>query len=62
MKAILRESEESGMVSQCPFVDGLEIEIQHGVLYDFIYDNEDNFYLIFDGRLYPEESTAFNFV
>jgi len=50
MKAILKTTEESND------------KIDHGILYDFYYDDEDDFYLIINGEKIHECSTAFNFV
>lgn len=60
MKVILRPKESESIVFS--FSGKKELEVKKNTLYDYIYDNEDNFYLIVEDVLYPEVSTAFNFV
>ena len=62
MKAILRKTENEGMIATCPFSPSHEIEVKHGILYDFIYSDDNTFYLVVDGRIYEEQSTAFEFL
>lgn len=62
MKAILKRSENEECNAQCPFYPFPSIAIQHGVEYDFMYDDSENFYLVVDGRVYSEQSTAFDFI
>lgn len=61
-KAVLKKSEcASCNVRSHP--NGLfTTAILHDVEYDFMYDDELNFYLIIDDKLFLEVSTAFKFV
>ena len=60
MKAVLR-TDESVCIA-VSFSGKKELEVKHNILYSYLYDNEDNFYLIVEDVLYPEVSTAFNFI
>ena len=60
-KAKLKKKEAETIVKSHP--NGLhKATVKRGVEYDFIYDDEQNFYLIIDDILYLETSTAFKFV
>jgi hypothetical protein len=60
MKVILRPKESKSIAFS--FSGEKRLEVKHNTLYDYLYDSEDNFYLIVDDILYPEVSTAFNFI
>lgn len=60
MKAVLR-TDESVCIA-VSFLGKKELEVKHNTLYDYLYDSEDNFYLIVEDVLYSEVSTAFNFI
>lgn len=62
MKAVLRPTESEGMRATCPFPPYYQIDIKHGEKYNFMYDSNDDFYIIVDGRIYEETSTAFDFL
>lgn len=62
MKAVLKPTESAGSIATCPFSPYHQIEIKHGEKYNFLYDSNDDFYIIVNGRLYEETSTAFDFV
>lgn len=60
MKAILRPKESESIAFS--FSGEKSLEVKKNILYNYLYDSEDNFYLIVEDVLYPEVSTAFNFV
>lgn len=61
MKAILRKDETPNC--QATSLNGIHtITIKHGVEYEFMYDSNEDFYLIVDDVIYPDCSTAFDFV
>ena len=60
-KAILKPTESEGCVATSPS-GKKEIKVEHNKLYDFVYDKEDNFYLVVDDVLFEEISTAFDFL
>ncbi len=60
-KAKLKKKESGGILNSHP--NGLhQAKLQHDVEYDFMYDDEHNFFLVIDDVLYDEVSTAFKFV
>lgn len=62
MKAVLRK-EETGNCVATSYPNGeFEITVRHGIEYDYLYDSEDNFYIIVNDIIYSETSTAFDFV
>ena len=60
-KAILLDTETEGCVAQSYPSGKHELTLKHNVLYDYIYNDENEFFIIVDDRLYPETSTAFGF-
>lgn len=60
MKAVLRTYES--VCIAVSFSGKKELKVKHNTLYDYLYDSEDNFYLIVEDVLYSEVSTAFNFI
>lgn len=60
MKARLKKDESQSVALS--YSGRKELKVRHNILYDFIYDSEDNFFLIVEDVLYQEVSTAFDFV
>lgn len=58
MHAILKNNESAGYAT----CGDETIEVSHGIKYVFGYDGGDTFYLLVDGRLFEQPSTAFDFV
>lgn len=60
MKAYLRKEETADCVATSPSGKHT-IQIKHGIGYDFMYNDDGDFFLIVDDRIYEETSTAFDF-
>lgn len=59
-KAFLRKDVE-GVIAYSKPKGEYSIDVEHGIAYDFVYDDEDNFYIISDGYMFEEVSTCFDF-
>lgn len=61
-KAKLKKKEADGCTVQSHPNGIHQATIKHGIEYDFMYDDDHNFYLIIGDVLFLETSTAFKFV